>query len=71
LYITGRKGILALDLSDSETESILEIKDSEKKVIIYIETFWFFDYEGKTRLVYFEEYFKGSKRTFVFESIKL
>ncbi|MHB1377894.1 MAG: hypothetical protein ACYCXB_10850 [Candidatus Humimicrobiaceae bacterium] len=50
------------------TVSILEIKDNEKKVISYIETFWTFDYEGLTRLVYFEEYFKGSKSRFVFES---
>lgn len=66
--ITGRKRILQPDLPDNETENILEIKDSEKKVISYIETFWTFDYEGQTRLVYFEEYFKGSKSRFVFES---
>jgi len=66
--ITGRKRILQPDLPDNETESILEIKDSEKKVISYIETFWTFDYEGQTRLVYFEEYFKGSKSKFIFES---
>jgi len=66
--ITGRKRILQPDLPDNDTENILEIKDSEKKVISYIETFWTFDYEGQTRLVYFEEYFKGSKSRFVFES---
>ena len=66
--ITGRKRILQPDLPDNETESILEIKDSEKKVISYIETFWTFDYEDQTRLVYFEEYFKGSKSKFIFES---
>ena len=66
--ITGRKRILAPDLPDIETESILEIKDGEKKVISYIETFWTFENEGRTRLVYFEEYFKGSKSRFVFES---
>ena len=66
--ITGRKRILQPDLPDNDTENILEIKDSEKKVISYIETFWTFYYEGQTRLVYFEEYFKGSKSRFVFES---
>ena len=66
--ITGRKRILQPDIPDNETEKILEIKDNEKKVISHIETFWNFDYEGQTRLVYFEEYFKGSKSRFVFES---
>jgi len=66
--ITGRKRILQPDLPDNETEIILEIRDNEKKVISYIETFWTFDYNGRTRLVYFEEYFKGSKSRFVFES---
>jgi GntR family transcriptional regulator len=66
--ITGRKRILQPDIPDNDTVSILEIKDSEKKVISHIETFWTFDYERLERLVYFEEYFKGSKSRFIFES---
>lgn len=66
--ITGRKRILQPDLPDNDTVDILEFKENEKKVISHIETFWTFDYEGHTRLIYFEEYFKGSKSKFIFES---
>jgi GntR family transcriptional regulator len=66
--ITGRKRVLQPDIPDRETETILEISDNEKKVVSYVETFWTFDYNGDSRLVYFEEYFKGSKSRFVFES---
>jgi len=66
--ITGRKRILQPDLPDEETAKLLEIKQDEKKVISYIETFWSFDFKGQTRLIYFAEYFRGSKSKFIFES---
>jgi len=66
--ITGRKRIMQPDLPDDETSKLLEINKDEKKVISYIETFWSFDFKGKSRLIYFEEYFRGSKSKFIFES---
>jgi GntR family transcriptional regulator len=66
--ITNKKRILRPDLPDDEIISLLDIKNNEKKVISYIETFWTFNYMGQERLIYFEEYFKGSKSVFVFES---
>ena len=66
LEITHRKRVLYPDIPDKETVDILKMK--EKKVIIYLQTFWTIDYKGQERIIYFEEYFKGSKSKFVFES---
>jgi len=66
LEIIHRKRILYPDIPDKETIDILKIKG--KKVITYIQTFWTIDYKGQERIIYFEEYFKGSKSKFVFES---
>jgi len=66
LEITSRKRIINPDIPDRETIDILKIKD--KKVIMYIQTFWTINYKGQERIIYFDEYFKGSKSKFVFES---
>jgi GntR family transcriptional regulator len=68
LHINHRKRILRSDLPDDEITNILKITDSEKKVISYLETFWTFDYYGRNRIIYFEEFFKGSKSKFIFEA---
>lgn len=67
-HINHRKRILRPDIPNGEIINILKITNNEKKVISYLETFWTFDYYGKNRIIYFEEYFKGSKSKFVFES---
>ena len=66
LEITNRKRIIYPDIPDKKTIDILKIKD--KKVIMYIQTFWTVNYKGQERIIYFDEYFKGSKSRFVFES---
>lgn len=66
LEITHRKRVLYPDIPDKETIGILKMKG--KKVIIYLQTFWTVNYKGQDRIIYFEEYFKGSKSKFVFES---
>ena len=66
LEITNRKRIIYPDIPDKETIDILEIKD--KKVIMCILTFWTINYKGQEKIIYFNEYFKGSKSKFVFES---
>jgi len=66
LEIINRKRIVSPDIPDEETVDILKIKD--KKVIMYIQTFWTVNYKGQERVIYFDEYFKGSKSKFVFES---
>jgi len=66
LEITHRKRILYPDIPDKETIDILKMKG--KKVIIYLQTFWTINHKGQERIIYFEEYFKGSKSKFVFES---
>lgn len=68
ITITHRKRILEPDIPDKKTIEILEIKKNEKKVISYLQTSWTFNYNGKDREIYFEEYFKSSKSRFVFES---
>lgn len=68
ITITHRKRILEPDIPDKKTIEILEIKKNEKKVVSYLRTFWTFNYNGKNREIYFEEYFKSSKSKFVFES---
>lgn len=64
--ITKRKRIIYPDIPDAETEKILKI--NEKKVIMCIQTFWTVNFKGSERTVYFNEYFKGSKSKFIFES---
>ena len=66
MEIIYRKRIIYPDIPDKETIDILEIKD--KKVIMCIQTFWTINYKGRERIIYFDEYFKGSKSKFVFES---
>jgi len=66
LEIIHRKRVLYPDIPDKETVDILKMK--EKKVIIYLQTFWTVNYKSQERIIYFEEYFKGSKSKFVFES---
>ncbi len=66
LEITNRKRIIYPDIPDKKTIDILKIKG--KKVIMYIQTFWTVNYKGQERIIYFDEYFKGSKSRFVFES---
>ena len=66
LEITHRKRILYPDIPDKETIDTLKMKG--KKVIIYLQTFWTINHKGQERIIYFEEYFKGSKSRFVFES---
>ncbi len=66
--IIKKKRILEPDIPDNDTVKILEIKDSDKKVISRLETFWTFRQHGKARLIYFEEFFKVSKSKFIFES---
>ena len=67
-HISHRKRILRPDIPDNEIAELLKITKHEKKVISYLETFWTFDYYNKNRIIYFEEYFKGSKSKFIFES---
>ncbi len=64
--ILHRKRILYPDIPDKETIDLLKMKG--KKVIIYLQTFWTINHKGQERIIYFEEYFKGSKSRFVFES---
>lgn len=66
--ITHRKRILEPDIPDKKTVDILEIKKNEKKVVSYLQTFWTFDYKGRSGIIYFEEYFKSSNSKFIFES---
>jgi GntR family transcriptional regulator len=64
--IIKRKRIIYPDIPDKETEKILNIQ--EKKVIMCIQTFWTVNFKGSERTIYFNEYFRGSKSKFIFES---
>lgn len=66
--VIHRKRVLQPDIPDKKTIEILQIKKNEKKVVSYLQTFWTFDYNGKTGIIYFEEYFKSPNSKFVFES---
>jgi len=68
INIIKRKRILEPDIPDKETIKLLDIKENEKKVVHYLQTFWTFKQNSKERNIYFEEYFNPSKGKFVFES---
>ena len=67
LKLIHSKRILEPDIPDKEIAILLEIKDKEKKVIHYLQTFWTVMQKAGTKIIYFEEYFNSSKGKFVFE----
>jgi DNA-binding GntR family transcriptional regulator len=66
--IVKKKRILKSDIPDDETAEILKIKETDKKVISHLETYWLFDYKGSNRIIYFEELFRADRNKFIFES---
>jgi DNA-binding GntR family transcriptional regulator len=68
INVIKKKRIMEPDVPDEKTMEILKMGENDKKVISHLETYWYFDYNGRNRVIFFEELFKGDKSKFIFES---
>jgi len=67
IKILHKKLIIEADIPDKGVARLLRIKEKDKKVIEYMNTYWTIEYKSKKRIIYHQGYFHWSKGKFVFE----
>jgi len=61
------KRVLEPAIPDDETASLLNLENSSKKIVHYLQTFWTLEHASGLRTIYFEEFFNSSNGKFIFE----
>jgi GntR family transcriptional regulator len=67
IKLTHSKRVLEPSIPDDDTAGILNLEDSSKKIVHYLQTFWTVEHSSGPRTIYFEEFFNPANGKFVFE----